>query len=625
MGFLRCRTTEKNSCFMWGLTLLSIVGLSRLSFGQSLNFNRQILKDLEDGPFALPIAVDLQPLSLGSLNGFGLEGTEAQIAQALQSLGMHPHMSIKTRSRLQYSPMGLGGDEPQAEITQYDFHAGDTPLCRSSFKTVRQSNGAMLMVGDIPDVAAVMPLALAGWPDADTSFERSIEELKSREEFRGFNVEIKYKTRCYFVAQGQLEPVWNFVIASSGLQYDLYASDQKLVAVYPRYFDATATIQAYDPNSSGSLSNFSVSVSDGGYLTNDYFKSDIASAGESRWHSSSNMFTYPGSLSANFAEASTFAYVNRQLDFAVTSGYKWSGPTPIKVQVRATIGNTVNNALYTPSSDGVTPPMIQVGQGDNVVLQKLEFDSDVVSHEFGHHVVYQSIYSITSGSDALVLHEGLADFQAFARSQDACLGESICPSGTSMSSCKMNSNKCLRSGETTMKYGDATWNAYASSAHIRGQLISGYLWDMRKSGKIPSDTLNKYVFEAIKYLPAAATIKNFVASMLYTAKLNGGTYSSVVEAAGDGRGLSASTLGIDTSNLETTAKAGTDSGSSSSDSSDSKKSGFFGCATIGAGANQDEMQSQSMMLLLLILLAPLVPLRLLPKLHAVRTNRRKNS
>jgi hypothetical protein len=67
-----------------------------------------------------------------------------------------------------------------------------------------------------------------------------------------------------------------------------------------------------------------------------------------------------------------------------------------------------------------------------------------------------------------------------------------------------------------------------------------------------------------------------VAAMLYVDSQNKSTYATVLESAGAARGLSASSLGIDMSNLQSSISS---PGATSAEETKKKKS-FLGCGTI---------------------------------------------
>jgi hypothetical protein len=401
-------------------------------------------------------------------------------------------------------------------------------------------------------------------------------------------------SRCVYPVANELKPAWRLVLRSGITPYLMFVGSEGIYEGDVLAFDATATVRAYDPNpSTGTLKDYSIPVNGDGYMTNEYFTTaDGGSSGVGRLQSASNTFTNNPS-SSFFAEQSVFAHVYEHFIFTTQSGYTWKGPKPLTVKTHVTFsGGNVNNAQYTPF-DGTSGPFIYVADGDGQTLKNLAFDGDVVSHEFGHHVVFSSI--TTTSGESLVLHEGLSDAITFMRTGDSCLGESICPVGSSI--CQVAS-KCLRSGATTMKYKDSTYQSLSGSAHKQSQVVSGLFWDLRQGGAIPASDVNKLLMTAITLLPNNADIKALITAMLDAdAAAFGKKYQSAITAAASARGMGVDTLGIDLNAID-----GVLNESSNSSTKSSSKTGFLGLCSIGS----DSSSSGSFGLVVLVLLIPLM-------------------
>lgn len=586
------------SLFATGLVVASV------AHGGPFDFGGSIEKQLEGVALKSETSIDLTAFKNINPTGFGLSLSTGDdpIRSLLNERGLNPYLNVQRLKVSNTSSFGLTAGSSQINsVSDYQFQAGSFPICGVSLRSVQHVDGTTVVVGNIPLVDQVGNFSNTDWPDQTESARFGVESLAQHLGQPGNSGSVVASKRCLLNEQGSLDPVWNFVVSFGGVHYEVWSTPWRVSNANPRSLDATATIRAYDPNILGSLKDFSVTVNGDGTMTNDYFTT-ADYTGAARASSTTNSFVYAGTSDSHFAEASTFAYVNQQYDFVKSMGYTWVGAKPIKVITRAIISGTTNNALYTPSADGSSSPTIKVGDGDGATLQNLAYDSDVVSHEFGHHVIYQSITNIAG--DSLILHEGLADFLAMSRTGDSCLGESICPSTSAL--CQVKS-KCLRSADNTISYNDSTYSGFGSSAHLKGQLVSGLLWDLRKDNAIPGDTLTKYMLQAIPYFPSNAGFKSLIAGLLYVDQKNGGTYQSVITTAATNRGLSPTSLGIDTTNLQTAIQS-SGSSSSSSDDSSSKKGGFFGC-TIGAGANG---QGSAAWMLVVLFGLPLI-LRALPK------------
>jgi hypothetical protein len=525
---------------------------------------------------------------------FGLTRAQeiSSVRNVLEERGLHPQVLLKAARTLDMKNLSLLNTSGISEVTDYAYLVGGYPICGASLRSVQHLNGDTVIVGEIPVINHGVSPSDLDWPDVSESARKAIGDISALRGHNPASARVTKVERCLSNQQGFLDLAWDLVITLDGYQYGVHASDNKIFFATPRYFDATATVQAYDPNiATGTLKNFSVTVNGDATMTNTYFTTAIGT-GAARQSSASNTFTYTGANTTS-AEASVFAHVNQHYDYMASQGYTWQGPKPLTVWVYS---GKPNNALYTPF-DGVSGPYIRVSEGDGAILQNLAYDTDVVSHEFGHHVVYQSITTIAG--EALVLHEGLADFLSFSRTGDACLGESICPTGSTI--CQV-ANQCLRTADNTLVYNDSVYSSYATQPHRQGQLVSGFLWDLRKNGAIPGDTLTSLVLQAITYLPSSAAIKNLVAGVLYADSLSNSTYQKTITQIASNRGLDPASLGIDMSNLKSSAE-----GVAPAQEESSRKKNFFGCMASSNTAAIGEAGSQKIQswLVALFLLAPI--------------------
>lgn len=593
------------------LALCALLFISSRGLSGPFDFGGSIERQLDGSVLKSESSIDLTPVRKLSTNSFGLNsiiGSADSLRTLLEDKGLHPYLGMKRIRQLNNGGLGLTGTgNSSAVASDYQFQIGNYPVCGVTLRTIEHGNGSLVVVGNIPLVDQVSSFADSDWPDRTESARFAIEGISAHQGLATSGARITASKRCLMNEQGTLEPVWDFIVDLEGFQFTAWSTPWRIGHASPRFLDASATVRAYDPNKvTGTLKDFTITVTGDTTLTNDFFTTSDYT-GAARATSATNSFVYSGTSDAYFAEASTFAYVNQQYDFVAGKGYTWQGVKPLTVIVHALIKGSPNNALYTPS-DGSSTPVIRVGDGDGSTLQNLPYDSDVVSHEFGHHVVYQSITTI--GGESLVLHEGLADFLAMSRTGDTCLGESICPTGSSL--CQV-AGKCLRSADNTLAYNDAKYSSYATTPHLQGQLASGFLWDIRKNNGMPGDTLASYVLEAIPYLPSNADFKSLIAALLYVDQLHSNTYQSVIISAATARNLSPSSLGIDLTNLQTSIKSSSPA-ASSNESSSSKSGGFLGCGTIGSGLGTQQGSAVWMVLILFAL--PLI-LRMRPKLQPI--------
>lgn len=525
-----------------------------------------------------------------SLRAFS--GTGDSVRRLLDDKGLHPYLGMKEMRRINRDVFGLTANGVHAQqISDFAFIVGAHPICGVTLRVIAQEGDERVVVGSIPVVDQVTAFQDEDWPDAASAANSAIHGVARHQNLDVATGKVAKMSRCVLNEQGALEPIWDFVISFGALQYTVWSTPERIAYAAPRHFDATATVRAYDPNKvKGVLKDFKVEVSGDGTLTNDQFLS-YSLVTSSQATQSNHSFVYD-EADPRFAEASSFAYANQQYDFVKSLGYTWSGPRPIKIAVHARGNGLTNNAFYRPPLDD-EPPVIFVGDGDGKTLRNLAFDADVVGHEFGHHVVLQSVTKLDG--ESRILHEGLADFLAMSRSGNACLGESVCPEHSAI--CYVRS-KCLRTAENTLNYAGGEYRD-TGDIHRKGQLVSGFLWDLRKEAKIPGDTLVRYVLEAIPYLPANAGFKSLVASLLYVAQKHDGIYRDEIVDAATARGLSPEVLGIYNTHLTDALNTpGTSSGDG--DDSESKKS-FLGCGAVGHDSSPKQNAASWFVILLFAL------------------------
>ena len=308
------------------------------------------------------------------------------------------------------------------------------------------ANGKTTIIGDIPDVSDLSSA------DLDFSNESLIEEyVKEQLASEGLSTKI-YLTqieKCFWNDEDkQLVPVYKVFYETDTDRFNMVLNEYKVYDYTPREFHASASATIYDTNIfDNNLKEFTIpniSAASGGYYyaSNENFTTSMADDSP-RFKSTDTDFS-PSVGSTNFDEVSLFTNAVRTLEWLLSLGYEDFGSNRIEIVVHDKVSN---NALYQPDN---TRPMIKVGKGDGELLANLSTDADVVSHELGHHVVYNSITRISG--ESLVLHEGLADFFTFARTGNACLGESICPATSDF--CYI-ANQCLRTGENDLALGAA--------------------------------------------------------------------------------------------------------------------------------------------------------------------------
>ncbi|MBI5764691.1 MAG: hypothetical protein HZA51_14340 [Planctomycetes bacterium] len=164
-------------------------------------------------------------------------------------------------------------------------------------------------------------------------------------------------------------------------------------------------------------------------------------------------FTHNAANTNEFLRASVNAYINANLvrDMVVSANPAY--PT-IGTQVDMGINSNINlncNAFYSPGNQ--TLNFYRNGGGcSNTAF------SDVIHHEYGHHVVQMG----GSGQDQY--GEGMGDCMAVLMTDQPKLGTGF----------QLNCSNGIRTADNTVQY------PCSSEIHFCGQLISGCVWDMRR-------------------------------------------------------------------------------------------------------------------------------------------------
>jgi len=309
--------------------------------------------------------------------------------------------------------------------------------------------------------------------------------------------------RCYLKRdQMFFASVWKFKFNIKDLPYQAHADLNGVYNFHPYFYHASAKAVIYDKNIlTNKLTTVDLKDLDNtGKLNGKYLMTGLPEASKAtRATASQGVYDFSSSpTSWPFLETSVYANASLSIDWLQALGY--SMPTKkVKLIPGIAIGGDTNNALYAPEQLG-NPTTIYIGLGDGRILRNLSTDADVVSHEFGHHIVFQSVSRMDSG-ESIALHEGLADFLTFARTDDSCLGESICPKGSS-SIC----NKCLRTASNQYSLTD---KRSLGEEHLQGQIISGTLWEIKETAGLSGSEIGKIVINAISMLPANAIFEDF--------------------------------------------------------------------------------------------------------------------
>jgi hypothetical protein len=514
------------------------------------------------------------------------EAVRRQISERIQNA------SVQIRSS---AGLGLNSSSDDQAV-RYDFAVNGVPFCDVHVKArVVRGLASPLVMGRIPEADVSGLPDRHDWPAQEEALNRV------RGYFEGIQGRMKFSldssSQCIAIESGVAIPVWKMRVLVDDLPYSALAGE-KIFRLNPSYFDVTGMARAYDTNPfDGKLIDYTIGKLVGdGTLTSDVFITDPV--GVSRVTNSSHQFVYDVDM-PGFDETSVFVHATEAMDWFSSLGFKYSAKKLMKIKPHAIINGDKNNALYTPetSSNG---PTILIGDGDGIWLQNLPKDADVVSHEFGHHVIFQTLKEVRG--ESLVMHEGLADFFTFARTGNACLGESICPVGSPIP-CEVMA-QCLRTAENDYVYGSADLPV---EAHRRSQFISGMLWDLSKDSVVPMKDLTAIVYRALDFFLDDSGYHDLILALLMADReLFESKYGCSIYNVAENRGLGDEISDFQCDGTLPSLTASKSSGSTSASSSGKIKStgtsSKSGCAVIG---NTDLSNSSNFATIFLLILLPL--------------------
>ncbi len=435
----------------------------------------------------------------------------------------------------------------------YDFRyesAEGLPLCehvvRAHVVGERTMIDGELSLASLPVVVSLKGLV---WLEAEASARaaaRSIGLGKAK-------LDLRDADRCFVFGANGPEAAWELAFRANARPYVATANGDRVLRIESQSLQATGSAKVFD---TGPVGGNLVEVPLEGLLPGEglvsaRFKSEVASGPLAL--EPSRIYDYAPS-DPRFAEVSAFAHVTQMAQWLTRPEHHYQiDCVPITVKTHVVFENddgttTVNNAEYEqPARMGDGFPAIWVGDGDGQGLQNLATDFDTVAHELGHHVVFRKLTS-TRGTSA-VLHEGLADFLVFAKTGNACLGESICPAGSQ--ACEVV-GQCLRTGENRLNFQDED---LPYQAHIRSQLVSGMLWDLGQHPDVGLETVATLVIKGIDYLLPASDYGDLVkALMAADLELFDGAHACRVREAAVARGFGDLLADVDCSTYEKTRR-----------------------------------------------------------------------
>ena len=394
------------------------------------------------------------------------------------------------------------------QSVDYSFRFLGIDICDLSVSVHRLSPRSLYYVGSYPSVAH---LQITGWHEMEEARQQVLAILPDARFTR--------TSRCLLPSGVGFVPVYDFSVSSDGLPYKVRVDADAVLSVQRSFFAAQTRgkFRVYPENKKATpkKKEFYIDV-DNGYLRNNFFQIVLDDEEIEAVHSEDNRFGFGETSETEMAQINAYAHVNLMWRWFVRMGFSPAAGEQLDIVLYPSFdtyqdeftNDVVNNAYYfSGAPKNKINAKIVLGSGDGVRASGLHHDFDVVAHELGHHIIYQRLTSINGESS--VVHEGLSDYFVYAYTGNACLAESIC-TNTDSDIC-LQRGKCLRHAKNNLTYLDVR---RGTTPHIKGQVLSSFLWDLRESGDIAKADFDKIVFKSVDYLMWNSGLKGFIESML---------------------------------------------------------------------------------------------------------------
>jgi len=547
-------------------------------------------------------------------------------------LGLHSHSEIKSQGfRLKYQ--GYLFCDYHIKAFQVDIEDHQTGFIGSM---------PLLMEEDLPEDIV--------WEDFQNILQILDEYLAHFEEISFDSYHVLNKQKCLRVADYSVKPIWELLVSlGEDLSYMIRIDDQEVISAVPRFFSMDHSVSSTSYALSGETEN-SCSINDKSvscsaktrvYHNNhttelqDYkvhLETNLNPKGlvclENKYFSSKPLIEIPICIPPDspvfehlpedipFAEIFVFTHINEMLKWFQNLGYQWSNASKINLRVHYIASDdSLNQASYIPSTDEKSRATIVIGDGDEIILQNLTTDSDVVNHEFGHHIVFRTLQSFAN-IETLILHEALADIFTILYNiengyKDGCFARTICPDSSDMCYVMNTKKRCLRSSDNNLIYNTKNYNELDKKYHLKSQVISGTIFDLYKEGKIETKKLKKIVFQSIDYMVKNSGFSDFIHALLLANKeLFGQQNSCNITEAFNKRGFSSLTSKIDCHNIDS-LKPSNEQNEPSTDKNSSNETDYhestgWGWCSVVEKHRKDKPDRQSIIFLMIFLGIPMI-------------------
>jgi hypothetical protein len=222
-----------------------------------------------------------------------------------------------------------------------------------------------------------------------------------------------------------------------------------------------------------------------GYLKNHFV--DVFPATKSRVSQTSGQYFFQNGQ-IEYQEVMAYYHINSFQEYLIGLGFS------IKQTMTEVVVNygQADNSFFSPDTKGV-----YFGSGG---IPDAE-DADIIIHEYSHAII-DEIANLSGGygTETAALHEGIADYLTASYFNNALIGEH--------DSSAYTENGFMRRVDLNLVYP----KDYKEDSHHDGQIISGALWELRKTlGQKACDTL---VLASLSYLPDEATFDDTLLALL---------------------------------------------------------------------------------------------------------------
>ncbi len=416
----------------------------------------------------------------------------------------------------QFEMVEPAGSESNKVSETYRFKYDQMEICKQEIKA-QELNGELYVMGRTDSFEEALPVYME-WPNQQEILSALNEDMSNWGHETQPN-SIHQVRKCWYLKDQELIPTIEVeVLSTQNKLYSYFVSSEGITAKEKRYFHVSGSINAYvKDREDGATKDFSFSNFSGdGTLTTDHLTTSPFN--QTRANEPSHQFDYSES-DPKFLEAGSLAYTQNMLTYFEGLGYSYGSSEPklvIKVNDNNGAGGA-SSALYTAKGQQEgQDPIIAVGQGSIDGLQDLGYDPGVFSHELGHHIIFTSGLKDASNFATVVLHEGLADYFVFNKTNDPCLARSVCPADGGDCFYTQGDKICLRSAENEFGLDDSP---VAPFRHLQGMTISGFLWDLSKEPhNIPKEDVAALAYGAVQELAAGSGYRDFFLGLLIADK-----------------------------------------------------------------------------------------------------------